>query len=355
MSSIKVMIVDDSALLRQVLTEQPAAEGIEIIGIAADPLHVREALDTRWPNVIVLQLGLSDLDGLALLRQILNERPTPVVVSAPATEAGAELALDALSVGAVCAVTRPTQRSRHTPADLSDDLLQAVRVASEARVGLVSDGHVPVPAAPHGSDTCPPRSVGPVVVMGASAGGARALETVLRALPKNTPGIVVVLHMPEKFTGAFARLLNPLCEVEVREARHGDRVLPGKVLIAPGGCHIQLKRSGVQYVVDVIDGPPVSRRRPSVDVLFRSAARFAGKDAMGIIMTGMGNDGVRGLKEMHDAGACTIAQDEASCVGYGMPGEAVRMGAVSRILPLQAIADAIMGRFDPPSQVGPEQ
>ncbi|WP_398311900.1 chemotaxis response regulator protein-glutamate methylesterase [Zoogloea sp.] len=355
MSSIKVMIVDDSPLLHQVLTEQPSAEGIEITGVAADPRHVREALDSRWPDVIVLQLGLPDLDGLTLLRQILNERPIPVVVSAPATEKGAELALDALSAGAVCAVTRPTKLSLHAPADLSDDLLHAVRAASEARVGLVSEGYVPKPATPHDSDRCLPPGVGPVVVMGASAGGARALETVLRALPKNTPGIVVVVHMPERFTGAFARLLDPLCEVDVREARHGDRVLPGKVLIAPGGSHIQLKRSGVQYVVDIIDGPPVSRRRPSVDVLFLSAARFAGKDAMGIIMTGMGNDGVRGLKEMHDAGACTIAQDEASCVGYGMPGEAVRMGAVSRILPLQAIADAIMGRFDPAPRAGPEQ
>ena len=179
------MIVDDSALLQQVLTEQPSAEGIEIIGLAADPLQVREALDARWPDVIVLQLGLSDLDGLAFLRQILNERPTPVVVSSPATEAGAELALDALSAGAVCAVTRPTEPPRQAPADLSDDLLHAVRAASEARVGLVGDGCVPMPATPEGSANtgeCPPRGVGPVVVIGASAGGGRAIKTVLRAL-----------------------------------------------------------------------------------------------------------------------------------------------------------------------------
>lgn len=349
MSSIKVMIVDDSALLHQVLTEQPAAGGVEITGVAADLEHVGEALQTQWPDVIVLQLGLAGVDGLALLRQILAERPTPIVVSAPPTEAGVELALDALSAGAVCAVTRPTGIPPEAPADLSDDLLHAVRAASHARVGPAG-GEPTRPLSITG--TTPGNGHPPVVAIGASAGGARALETVLRALPADSPGMVAVVHMPEGFTAAFARLLNPLCQVEVREARHGDRVLPGRVLLAPGGAHMLLKCSGTQYVVDIIDGPPVSRRRPSVDVLFRSVARFAGKEAVGVIMTGMGNDGVRGLKEMHEAGACTIAQDEASCVGYDMPGEAVRMGAVTRVLPLQAIPDAIMGCLELAPEAG---
>ncbi|WP_296572709.1 chemotaxis-specific protein-glutamate methyltransferase CheB [Zoogloea sp.] len=349
MSSIKVMIVDDSALLHQVLTEQPAAGGIEITGVAADLPRVGDALQAQWPDVIVLQLGLTGLDGLALLRQILAERPTPIVVTAPPTEAGVELALDALSAGAVCAVTRPTGVPCETPADLSDDLLHAVRAASHAQV--VPPGGEPI-LPRHLAVGTPGTGYPPVVAIGASAGGARALETVLRALPADSPGVVAVVHMPEGFTAAYARLLTPLCQVEVREARHGDRVVPGRVLLAPGGAHMLLKRSGTQYVVDIIDGPPVSRRRPSVDVLFRSVARFAGKDALGIIMTGMGSDGVRGLKDMHDAGAGTIAQDEASCVGYDMPGEAVRMGAVSRVLPLQAIPDAIMGRLGPEPEAG---
>lgn len=352
MSSIKVMIVDDSALLRQVLTEQPSAGGgIEITGVAADVQRVGETLQAQWPDVIVLQLGLAGVDGLALLKQILAERPTPIVVSAPPTEIGVELALDALSAGAVCAVTRPAGIPREAPVDLSDDLLHAVRAASHARV--VPAGGESIPPLPI-AVKAPGNGYPPVVAIGASAGGARALETVLRALPADSPGVIAVVHMPEGFTATFARLLNPLCQVEIREARHGDRVLPGRVLLAPGGAHMLLKRSGTQYVVDIIDGPPVSRRRPSVDVLFRSVARFAGKDALGIIMTGMGNDGVRGLKEMHEAGARTIAQDEASCVGYDMPGEAVRVGAATCVLPLQAIPHAIMGRLEQAPAAGRE-
>ncbi|MDD2991094.1 MAG: chemotaxis-specific protein-glutamate methyltransferase CheB [Zoogloea sp.] len=358
MSSIKVLIVDDSAVLCQVLTAQPSARGeVEITGVAADLQRVGEALQAQWPDVIVLQLGLAGVDDVALLRQILAERPTPVVVSAPPTEAGIELAMDALGAGAVCAVTRPTGIPRKVSTDLSDDLLHAVRAASHARI--VPAGGEPIaprPITPRPIAACPSCSrFPPVVAIGASAGGARALETVLRALPADSPGVVAVVHMPEGFTAAFARLLNPLCQVEVREARHGDRVLPGRVLLAPGGAHMLLKRSGTQYVVDIIDGPAVSRRRPSVDVLFRSVARFAGKEALGIIMTGMGNDGVRGLKEMHEAGARTIAQDEAGCVGFNMPGEAIRMGAVTRVLPLQAIPEAIMGSVEPAPEVSMEQ
>ncbi|HMV65070.1 MAG TPA: chemotaxis protein CheB, partial [Rhodocyclaceae bacterium] len=184
-----------------------------------------------------------------------------------------------------------------------------------------------------------------VIAIGTSTGGTQALEAVLRSLPRMSPGIVVVQHMPEKFTEAFAQRLDSLCEVDVREARHGDRVVPGRVLIAPGGRHMLLRRSGAQYVVDVVDGPPVSRHRPSVDVLFRSTARFAGRNAVGIIMTGMGDDGARGLKEMHEAGAWTVAQDEATCVVYGMPKEAVRLGAVDKVLGLHDIPAAILGRI----------
>lgn len=294
------------------------------------------------------------MDGITFLRKIMAERPTPVVICSTLTEKGSETALQALSAGAVCVVSKPKMGLKQFLIDSSDDLVSAVKVAARAKVRrLMAAGQsIPAPTAPKlsadailPSGTAMAQTTETVVAIGTSTGGTQALEAVLRALPRVSPGIVVVQHMPEKFTGAFAQRLDTVCEVEVREARHGDRVVPGRVLIAPGGRHMLLKRSGAQYVVDVVDGPPVSRHRPSVDVLFRSVARFAGRNAVGIIMTGMGDDGARGMKEMHDAGAWTVAQDEATCVVYGMPKEAVKLGAVDRILPLQDIPSAILGRI----------
>jgi two-component system chemotaxis response regulator CheB len=346
MPPIKVMIVDDSAVVRQVLSATLGEDhAIEIIGTAVDPVFALERMKTCWPDVIVLDVEMPRMDGITFLRKIMAERPTPVVICSTLTEKGSETALQALSAGAVCVVTKPRMGLKQFLMDSSDDLVSAVKVAARANVRrlLAASQAAPMPPAPPGTAMAQPTET--VVAIGTSTGGTQALEAVLRALPRVCPGIVVVQHMPEKFTGAFAQRLDTLCEVEVREARHGDRVVPGRVLIAPGGRHMLLKRSGAQYVVDVVDGPPVSRHRPSVDVLFRSVARFAGRNAVGIIMTGMGDDGARGLKEMHDAGAWTVAQDEASCVVYGMPKEAVKLGAVDRILPLRDIPSAILGRI----------
>lgn len=354
MPTIKVMIVDDSAVVRQVLSATLDEDvGIEVIGAAVDPVFALEKMKAQWPDVIVLDVEMPRMDGITFLRRIMAERPTPVVICSTLTEKGSETALQALSAGAVCVVTKPKVGLKQFLHDCSDDLISAVKAAARSNVRrLVPSAPVPSAVAPKlSADAILPagsamaQTTETVVAIGTSTGGTQALESVLRALPRVSPGIVVVQHMPEKFTGAFAQRLDGLCEVEVREARHGDRVMPGRVLIAPGGRHMLLKRSGAQYVVDVIDGPPVSRHRPSVDVLFRSAARFAGRNAVGVIMTGMGDDGARGLKEMHDAGAWTVAQDEASCVVYGMPKEAVKLGGVDKVLPLTDIPAAILGRI----------
>ncbi|WP_374246993.1 chemotaxis response regulator protein-glutamate methylesterase [Zoogloea sp.] len=354
MPAIKVMIVDDSAVVRQVLSATLAEDvGIEVIGAAVDPVFALEKMKAQWPDVIVLDVEMPRMDGITFLRRIMAERPTPVVICSTLTEAGSETALQALSAGAVCVVTKPKMGLKQFLQDCSDDLISAVKAAARANVRrLVPSAPAAAPVRPKlSADAILPagsamvQTTETVVAIGTSTGGTQALEAVLRALPRVSPGIVVVQHMPEKFTGAFAQRLDSLCEVEVREARHGDRVMPGRVLIAPGGRHMLLKRSGAQYVVDVIDGPPVSRHRPSVDVLFRSTARFAGRNAVGVIMTGMGDDGARGLKEMHDAGAWTVAQDEASCVVYGMPKEAVKLGGVDRVLPLTDIPAAILGKI----------
>ncbi len=354
MPTIKVMIVDDSAVVRQVLSATLDEDvGIEVIGTAVDPVFALEKMKAQWPDVIVLDVEMPRMDGITFLRRIMAERPTPVVICSTLTEKGSETALQALSAGTVCVVTKPKVGLKQFLQDCSDDLITAVKAAARANVRrLVAAAPAPNPVAPKLSadailpaGTAMVQTTETVVAIGTSTGGTQALESVLRALPRVSPGIIVVQHMPEKFTGAFAQRLDSLCEVEVREARHGDRVMPGRVLIAPGGRHMLLKRSGAQYVVDVIDGPPVSRHRPSVDVLFRSTARFAGRNAVGVIMTGMGDDGARGLKEMRDAGAWTVAQDEASCVVYGMPKEAVKLGGVDRVLPLTDIPAAILGRI----------
>lgn len=347
--SIGVLIVDDSAVVRQVASAVlGAAPGIRVLGAASDPVAAVALLREQWPDVIVLDLEMPRMDGLSFLRKIMAERPTPVVICSTLTAAGADVTLDALAAGAVAVIEKPKLGLRAFLEDPAADLAGAVRVAARARVRtpqprpaapparLSADAVLPAPAASPLA-----RTTERIVAIGTSTGGTLALETVLTALPRNAPGIVVVQHMPEKFTAAFAARLDGLCRVDVLEARHQMRVLPGQVLIAPGGKHMLLKRNGAQYMVDVIDGPLVNRHRPSVDVLFRSAARCAGPNALGIIMTGMGDDGAAGLLEMRQAGARTLAQDEASCVVFGMPKEALKRGAVERSVALEAIAGEI--------------
>jgi two-component system, chemotaxis family, protein-glutamate methylesterase/glutaminase len=352
MKRIKVMVVDDSAVVRQVTSEMLARDaGIEVLCAVSDPLLAMERMKTQWPDVIVLDIEMPRMDGLTFLRKIMQERPTPVIICSTLTEAGAQTTLEALSAGAVAIVTKPKLGLRKFLVDASDDLLSAVRAAAVANVKRLNTAPARPAAVKHSADVildhvvtdkALTRTTERVVAIGTSTGGTQALERVLTQLPAVAPGLAIVQHMPEKFTEAFAARLDRLCRIEVKEAQNNDRLMPGRALIAPGGKHMLLKRSGAQYYVEVRDGPPVNRHRPSVDVLFRSAAKVAGANALGIIMTGMGDDGARGLKEMRDSGAETIAQDEASCVVFGMPREAIRLEAASRVLSLDQLPLAIL-------------
>jgi two-component system chemotaxis response regulator CheB len=355
LKKIKVLLVDDSAVVRQVLQSILDQEpDIQVIGAASDPIFALEKLSKEWPDVIVLDVEMPRMDGITFLKKIMIEHPTPVVICSSLTEKGAETTMQALAAGAVDIITKPQIGLKNFLLESSSELVRAVRAAAQAnvrRLRTVATGPLPV-AAKLNADVilsaadshAMAQTTERIVAIGTSTGGTQALEAVLTALPRVSPGIVIVQHMPEKFTASFAERLNGLCQIEVREAKNNDRVIPGLALIAPGGRHMLLKRSGAYYHVEVIDGPVVNRHRPSVDVLFRSVAKFAGKNATGIIMTGMGDDGARGLKEMLDAGAATVAQDEASCVVFGMPKEAIKLGAAKRVLPLDQMHLAILGK-----------
>ncbi len=344
---IRAMIVDDSAVVRQVISGILCQEpDIEVLATASDPLFAYEKMKHAWPDVLVIDVEMPRMDGITFLRKIMSERPTPVVVCSTLTEQGAETTMQALAAGAVCIITKPKLGLKIFLEDSAADLVSAVRAAAQANMKCMVPLAKPAIterklATPTSAVTAMAHTTERVIALGTSTGGTLALETVLTALPRSCPGIVIVQHMPEKFTALFAARLNQICEIEVAEARNGDRVLPGRALIAPGGRHMQIRRSGAQYYAEVSDGPLVNRHRPSVDVLFRSTAKCAGKNSMGIIMTGMGNDGARGLKEMHDVGATTYAQDEASCVVFGMPKEAIKLGAVKETVALQNIASLI--------------
>jgi two-component system chemotaxis response regulator CheB len=354
---IKVLVVDDSAVVRQMMLEVLGkAPDIQVIGTASDPLFAMQKMNAEWPDVITLDIEMPRMDGITFLKKLMAEHPTPVVICSSLTDKGAETTMQALAAGAVSIITKPKMGVKQFLQDASNDLISAVQAAAQANMRRVARPiSALAPVLPKlTADAVLPGSIGAmaqtterIVAVGTSTGGTQALEAVLTRLPKVCPGIVIVQHMPEKFTAAFAERLDSLSQVEVREARHGDRVIPGRVLIAPGGRHMLLKRSGAQYIVEVVDGPLVSRHKPSVDVLFRSVAKFAGKNATGIIMTGMGDDGARGMKEMFDSGAHTIAQDEASCVVFGMPKEAIKLQGVREVLPLDGMPQAIVAAGRP--------
>ena len=350
MKRIQVLVVDDSAVVRQVVSALLAQDPeIEVMAAVADPILAMSRMATQWPDVIVLDIEMPRMDGITFLKKIMAERPTPVVICSTLTEKGTETAMAALSAGAVSIITKPKIGLKQFLNDVSDDLISAVKAAARANVRRLQvapklTADAVLPAADHRSSALL-RTTDRVVALGTSTGGTQALEVVLRALPRMSPGIVIVQHMPEHFTAAFADRLNGLCQIEVREARHNDRVMAGRALIAPGGKHMLLRRNGAQYHVEVVDGPLVNRHRPSVDVLFRSVAKCAGANALGVIMTGMGDDGAAGLLEMRKAGAQTVGQDEASCVVYGMPKEAVKRGAVAKVVPLDAIAREIQAQL----------
>ena len=352
---IKVLIVDDSALVRQVIAQALSTDAeIEVIGTASDPLFAIQKMKLQWPDVLVIDIEMPRMDGITFLKKIMAQRPTPVVICSSLAEEGAQATFEALSAGAISIITKPKIGLKSFLEDASNDIVQAVRSAARANMRALPARAAAGCAAPPPKLTADVmlsaagnralvRTTDQIVAIGTSTGGTQALEAVPTRLPATCLGIVIVQHMPEKFTAMFAERLNSICQIEVREAANGDRVLPGLALIAPGGQHMMLKRNGAQYVVEVADGPVVNRHQPSVDVLVRSAAKYAGANALGIIMTGMGDDGARGLKEMHDAGARTIAQDEASCVIFGMPKEAIKLDAVDQTMALEQIPAAIVG------------
>ncbi|MFC4157905.1 protein-glutamate methylesterase/protein-glutamine glutaminase [Chitinimonas lacunae] len=338
---IRVIVIDDSAVVRQVLKQVLSRQpDIEVIATASDPLFAIKKMEQEWPDVVLLDIEMPRMDGLTFLRKLMTERPTPVVICSSLAGQGTEVGMQAMQAGAVAILTKPTSAVGDFLEENSAEIVAAVRAGAAANLRNVRAVQ-PASGANKGVSATL-RSTECIVAIGTSTGGTVALEEVLTALPSDSPGLVIVQHMPAGFTAAFASRLNQVARINVEEARDGQRVLPGSALIAPGGRHLTVLRNGAQYMVKVHDGPPVNCHRPSVDVLFRSVARVAGRNAIGIIMTGMGADGARGLKEMHEAGAYTLAQDEASCVVYGMPKEAVALGAVSRVLPLQGIAAAII-------------
>ncbi|MBR0557842.1 chemotaxis response regulator protein-glutamate methylesterase [Ciceribacter sp. L1K23] len=349
---IRVLIIDDSASVRQVLTQVLEEDPeIEVMGTAADPFVAAKKIQEEIPDVITLDVEMPRMDGITFLRKLMSQRPIPVVMCSSLTEAGSETLMQALEAGAVDVILKPKIAAADHLAESGSRIRHAVKGAAIARLDrkrpIVPAGS---PAAKLTADAVLPPPTGRamakttemVVCIGASTGGTEALRVLLEQMPANSPGMVIVQHMPEKFTAAFAKRLNSLCDVEIKEAVNGDPVLRGHVLIAPGDKHMMLERQGARYVVSVKDGPLVSRHRPSVDVLFRSAARAAGANAMGVIMTGMGDDGARGMKEMHDVGAFTVAQDEASSVVFGMPKEAIAHGGVEKTVSLDQIPREIL-------------
>jgi two-component system chemotaxis response regulator CheB len=336
---IRVLVVDDSALVRKVLSEELGRHpDIEVVGTAVDPYVAREKIVRLRPDVVTLDVEMPRMDGLSFLAKLMRHMPTPVVVVSSLTPRDSETAVRALALGAVEVIAKPG--SSLAVQGVAADLARAVRTAAAARVG-VRAGAAPAAEAPAPAPAML-ETTHKVLAVGASTGGTQAIERVLRGLPANAPGTVIVQHMPVHFTAAFATRLDGVCPMNVREAVDGDVVVPGVALIAPGGKHMVLQRSGARYVARVKDGPPVHHQRPAVDVLFQSVARHAGRNAIGVLLTGMGADGARGLLAMREAGAHTIAQDEATSVVYGMPREAARMDAAAEILPLDDVAGAVL-------------
>ncbi len=352
MKKVKVLVIDDSALVRQTLCDILESDpDIKVVGTAADPFLAAERMKSVVPDVITLDVEMPRMDGLTFLQKLMSQHPIPVIMCSSLAETGSETAMKALEYGAVDVITKPKLGTKQFIEESRIYICDAVKAAASAKIGSLRAMRTMKEVSPkYTADVIMDKpnskamiqTTEKVVVVGASTGGTEALRVFLEMLPEDTPGIIVVQHMPENFTAAFAKRLDSICRVTVKEAQDNDTVVRGRVLIAPGNHHMLLKRSGARYYVEIKDGPLVSRHRPSVDVLFRSAARYAGKNVVGVIMTGMGDDGAHGMKEMFDAGAINLAQDEASCVVYGMPNEAVKLGGVNKILPLQNIAGEVL-------------
>ena len=346
-NKIKVLCVDDSALIRSVMTEiinsQP---DMTVVGTAADPLVARDLIKVTHPDVLTLDVEMPRMDGLEFLEKLMRLRPMPVVMVSSLTERGSEIALRALELGAIDFVTKPRLGVRDGLLNYTELIAGKIRVAASARMAAAR------PSAPRPADApqesllrSPLLSTEKLIIIGASTGGTEAIREVLQPLPPDSPAVLIAQHMPAGFTKSFAQRLDSLCRIHVKEAEHGERVLPGYAYIAPGGFHLSLARSGANYVAHLDQEPPVNRHRPSIDVLFDSAAKHAGKNAIGMILTGMGKDGAEGLLRMHKAGAHTLAQDEASCVVFGMPREAIAIGAADEVAPLGEMCRRVLNHL----------
>ncbi|MGY4830417.1 protein-glutamate methylesterase/protein-glutamine glutaminase [Sphaerotilaceae bacterium SBD11-9] len=353
MAKTRVVVVDDSALVRSLLTEIINRQvDMECIGAAADPLVAREMIRNLNPDVITLDVEMPRMDGIDFLSKLMRLRPMPVVMVSTLTERGAEVTLKALELGAIDFVAKPKIGVADGLRLLAEDITDKVRVAAKAHVRKLV---TPAPAAPGSAGTsarphAPVASIGrlsteKIIFIGASTGGTEATKEVLMNLPPDCPAVVITQHMPPGFTKSYAARLDGLCKIRVAEARDGERILPGHAYIAPGGLHLSVERSGANYIARVQDGDPVNRHKPSVEVLFRSAARVVGPNALGIMLTGMGADGAKAMKELRDAGSYNYVQDEASCVVFGMPREAINAGAAHEVLPLTQIAPKLIERL----------
>ncbi len=341
---IRVLIVDDSAIVRKYLTDELSKyDDIEVVGSAVDPYVARDKIARLQPDVITLDVEMPRMDGLSFLAKLMKHNPIPVVMVSSLTPENSKAALRALELGAVEVISKPG--SAYTAPDVHRRLVRAIRAAASAKLSVCTGASALVQSNPEPATRMRLNTTHRVIAIGASTGGTTAIESVLRCFPATSPGTVIVQHMPEHFTQSFADRLNKSCQMEVREAHDNDDVVPGVALLAPGNQHMVLALSGARYVVHLKDGPPVHFQRPSVDVLFQSVARSAGANAVGVLLTGMGADGAKGLLAMRESGAHTIAQDEQSCVVYGMPKEAVKLGAVDESVSLQSIPAAVMSQF----------
>ena len=339
MAKIKVLVVDDSAVVRQILTRELSRDReLEVVGTAPDPYVARDKIVQLTPDVITLDVEMPRMDGVTFLRKLMKHHPIPVIIVSSLTAAGSELALEALSCGAVDVMCK--LGTAYSIGDMSELLIEKIKGAAfvdiKKRAEVIKERASSEPAPV--KRLAMTRTTNKIIAIGASTGGTEAIKDVITEFPAGAPGTVIVQHMPEYFTKSFAERLNSMCEIQVKEAENGDRVTPGKALLAPGNRHMVLKRSGAQYFVELKDGPLVFHQRPAVEVLFNSVAMYAGANAVGMILTGMGKDGAKGLLAMKDAGAYTIVQDEASSVVWGMPGEAFKVGAATIVLPLKKIA-----------------
>jgi two-component system chemotaxis response regulator CheB len=354
---IKVLIVDDSALVRSLLTDILRSDpDIEVVGAASDAHIAREKIKQLNPDVLTLDVEMPKMDGITFLKNLMRLRPMPVVMVSSLTERGADVTLDALSLGAVDYLSKPKIDLAATLKDYSEELIDKIHAASKASVRALDPRRAATiaPRPAHNADAILPKTAAPrqlrttdrIIAIGASTGGTEAIKEVLMRLPPDSPGVVITQHIPKAFSGPFAKRMNDCCQVTVYEAQDGQQVLPGHAYIAPGDKHLMLVRDGARYVCRLDDGVPVNRHKPSVDVLFRSVAQNAGRNAIGAILTGMGKDGAKGLKEMLEAGSRTIAQDEATSVVWGMPGEAVSIGAAQHVLPLDNVAGKILSLAD---------